>query len=304
LLEPARPVRVVLVSTGDPTLERFIRTADGTGLLTGQTIDPKFYQPDMPADLFIFDQMQPAVLPRADALFIAPRHDVAGFQIAGTVSRPPLIRWQRDDPLMAYLELDDLRIETASKIEPDAEMTEVMMSTDGPLLAYKDAGSLRHYVLAFSPGQGSNWWHSYSHVMFLKNVVDQTRARHFIGRPQVISTGQVARLWDLSDRATLTLPDGTAVTLKPQDGAAEFAGTEQVGFYSVHSGDRVATFAVNLMSPAESDITPRSLAVPGGMPLTEAASVTRVNKEIWPRIALGGLVLLVAEWLVYHRRLA
>jgi hypothetical protein len=140
--------------------------------------------------------------------------------------------------------------------------------------------------------------------MFLKNLVDQTRARHFIGRPQVIAAGHVARLWDLATAAKLTLPDGRVVPLRTDAGAAEYAGTDRVGFYQVASDERTATFAVNLMSPTESNVMPQSLAVPGGAPIKEAAGVLTVNREIWPWLALAGLVVLVAEWFVYHRRLA
>jgi hypothetical protein len=94
------------------------------------------------------------------------------------------------------------------------------------------------------------------------------------------------------------------VSLTPKDGAAEFAATDHVGFYSAKSGDHNATFAVNLLSPIASDITPMSLERAGGGNVEEARSVATVNKEVWQWLALAALLVLVGEWWVYHRRIA
>ncbi len=100
------------------------------------------------------------------------------------------------------------------------------------------------------------------------------------------------------------LPSGDAREIATHDGAAEFAQTEHVGFYDVTSRDKKAEFAVNLLSPEQSDITPRTLETNEGGNVQGATSVATVNREIWMWVVLAGLGVLMLEWWFYHRRLA
>ena len=64
----------------------------------------------------------------------------------------------------------------------------------------------------------------------------------------------------------------------------------------------VRHFAVNLLDPNESNIEPRQDIKIGGDEVT-AAQERRQPHEMWKWIALAALILLVVEWLVYHRRI-
>ncbi len=82
--------------------------------------------------------------------------------------------------------------------------------------------------------------------------------------------------------------------------------TDHVGYYEVTpaTGGDKKLFAVNLLSSSESDIRPRSLQSANGGNIEEVSSVAAVNKEIWRWLAAGALLVLLAEWWVYHRRVA
>jgi hypothetical protein len=85
---------------------------------------------------------------------------------------------------------------------------------------------------------------------------------------------------------------------------AEFSETEKIGFYKVHSDDKIGVFAVNLLSQPETDVLAKALNIPGVGNLEGARSVAQINREIWPWVAAVGLILLLVEWIVYHRRVA
>jgi hypothetical protein len=269
-------------------------------------VAPDQYHADLPADIMLFDGMVPAALPKCDCLFIRPPSAPPGFRVTGLVNNPPILRWKEESPILSYVDLADVRIGQALKIVPDTESEELISSVDTPLLVARDAGSARRYLLGFSPLTESNWWSQPSLLIFLQNILEQTRERHFIGKPQIIEAGEAAHLWDLDAHATLTGPDGGKVSLDDliKDGAAEYPATDHVGFYDVQSGSKHWSFAVNLLSQTETDIVPQALKLPGGGNVMESQSVAQVNHEIWPWIALAALGVLLVEWVVYHRRVA
>ena len=107
-----------------------------------------------------------------------------------------------------------------------------------------------------------------------------------------------------ADAARVTLPDGTQQTL---DRAAIFAETAQPGLYRVEAladGAVIesAAFAVNLFDPDESRIRPANEITLGDTVVTQAAEAEIGQREFWPWLALLALIVLVIEWLLYHRR--
>jgi hypothetical protein len=316
ILTMDRKVRVALVTRGNQLLEDLIRTAVRVGAIEGQIVGPDAYDPSMNADLFILDGFVPpqARLPKADTLLIRPSvtnpGDVAGFPVRYVVDNPAILSWKREDPVMQYVELSEVRVSHALLMDRDNAAVPLVSSVDGPLIAYKDFGSVRRYFISFSPLVESNWWRVPSLIIFMQNVMEQTRQRHFIGMPQLFTAGNPARLWNVGDEhgdgdVTIHLPDGSVGKVGAVDGAAEFGATDRLGFYDADgAGGQHALFAVNLLSPAESDIRPRSLQVAGGSNVEEATSVATVNKEIWRWLAAAALGILLLEWWVYHRRIA
>jgi hypothetical protein len=315
ILAPARKVKVTLVTRGSKVLEEFVRVASEVMEVQGRVVDPSVFDAKAEADLVIFDGVAPVGFPKADVLLIRPPGGDAGaggFKVTAEVENPAVLRWKREDPVMQYVELSELVIGKSLLVERDAEAVELASSPEGPLIAYKDFGANRRYFVAFSPLLESNWWRQPSLLIFLQNIVEQTRSRHFIGMPQILASGQAAKLWDVGgaagggggEKVRIREPDGTVVEVAAKDGAAEFAGTDHVGFYEVESGGKKGLFAVNLLSPAESRIAPMSLQTGSGGNVEESKGVASVNKEVWAWLAAAALVVLMAEWYVYHRRIA
>ncbi len=325
IIEPPRKVRVVLVTKGNDFLERFVQTAVNVGTADGQILAPEFYNPTVPADLFILDGFLPPgdKLPKVDTILVRPivagggtvggPVDMAGFQVAHEISNPTVLRWRREDPLMQYVELGDLRISKALLMDKDPGAVELVSAPEGPLIAFKDFGAVRRYFISFSPMLESNWWRLPSLIIFMQNAIEQTRVRHFIGMPQMLAAGNPARLWGgvgagSEARVRVTMPDGEVVEVSAKDGVAEFGDTDALGFYEVRwpadGGERVSLFAVNLLHAGESDIRPQSLQTGTGGNVQESTSVARVNREVWRWLAVAALVILLLEWWAYHRRVA
>jgi hypothetical protein len=108
------------------------------------------------------------------------------------------------------------------------------------------------------------------------------------------------------DSATITLPKGEKknITLGSQAKEIVWSETFKVGIYKVDYGTNETAFTVNMMDPAESDITPRKeLAAGAGGKVAEAATL-RANLEYWRWFVMAALAVLMFEWWYYHRRTA
>jgi len=106
--------------------------------------------------------------------------------------------------------------------------------------------------------------------------------------------------------AQVTRPDGTTrlVSTPPAGGAAALQDTSQVGIYTVQ-GPEGASYpvAVNLLNPSASALLPRrSPQLERPMPGGGAGVTHRIPRDWWPVAATLALLLLAAEWWVYHRR--
>ncbi len=237
IIAPPRKTHVLLVTSGDAFLENVVMTAARIGLAEGQIIAPEAYDPQMPADLVILDGFLPPAdrLPKADTLLVRPQVavkegealDLAGFKVRNVAENPSILTWARENPVMQNISMGDVLVSQALLMDRDSSTVPLVDTAVGPLIAYKDFGPTRRYFISFHPLLESNWWSIPTLIMFMQNVIDQTRERHFIGMPQLMQSGLPARLWDIGDakgegKAQIKLPDGSVVELPVKDGSAEF----------------------------------------------------------------------------------
>jgi Ca-activated chloride channel homolog len=101
-------------------------------------------------------------------------------------------------------------------------------------------------------------------------------------------------------------PDRTTWRLAAGNGELLFTETDQLGLYRVMLSDATGSrdggaFAVNLFAPAESTIEPAGNVTIGQIPVTIAGRDAVGRQEFWPWLARLAVVLLLAEWWVYHR---
>ena len=70
-------------------------------------------------DVVVFDGYAPDVLPRGNVLIISPSES-ALFTIEGEVRQPKIRGWERDDPLLRFVDLRDVAIARSFRVVPPA----------------------------------------------------------------------------------------------------------------------------------------------------------------------------------------
>lgn len=305
----AAPANILLVGPGNLFVGRVLALLPG---VTVQRADPDQPLPNSPFDLVIFDRSAPpAELPQSSLLFIAPPATTPLFEVSGVFTQTRLTRLERSDPLLSYVELNNVRIGQAQAVSPPPWGRTLIAAEGGPLLIAGEHDKQRLAILTFDLHR-SDLPLQIDFPILMVNL-----ARWLLpGDTQSLQPGQTYQAGQRvplpaaagSDTLIVRRPDGAEISL-PSDQAA-FAGTDALGLYQVmaQTADqaeptRLADFAVNLLDEGETALQPGELTA-GPDPAQATAATTGPltgQREWWSLAALLALAVLLLEWWVYWR---
>ncbi|MCD4685562.1 MAG: VWA domain-containing protein, partial [Anaerolineae bacterium] len=301
--------RVLLISADNLFLEQIFRSLRGVQLSrTENSVNlPDDY------DLYVFDGVLPDELPDGDVMFVNPPTGTDFFTLGEKLRPTSLLTVHPDDPrarnLSVFMETVNLaEFYAVSNVDWGTALVEV----DGyPLVLVGEVGDRQIALLPFDARYPNTdmvlqpaWpiliaeltgWFSPPRITDVSGVLPP-------GAPVVV------RFIENADQAVITRPDDRQVTLNADVTEVVFADTLRPGLYRVdlqRDGDTFKTerFAVNLFDPLESDIEPGSSVVIGTTTISRDARQESGRREFWTWVVGIGLVLLIIEWLVYHRSL-
>ncbi len=304
--------RVALITPGSIYLENAF--ADEPRLLL-DVMSPVQYSAEVSADVYIFDRFAPPEAPGGPALLFMPPDVEWLAPTLSVVDAPEVPGWNPDHPVLRFVALEDLRIDRAvriavprvsesgpgsSPVDPGVELAaEVVVGNDALPLILVSEQPERTVRVSFAL-EDSNFPLHPGFPIFLANSLgwlldDQVALTRPPGRVEV----------PLSMASVTDLEGGEVVARQLSDRTVFFA--EQPGLYTVVSegGERLRV-AVNLASVERSSINDSYLA---SGDITTATSTVLAgaepgpSEELWVYLLLLALLLVVAEWVTYHRRL-
>lgn len=301
----AKPVRVLLVTRGNAILEKALRAAENTTVVTAAVPpdDTRTY------DIVVLDGLTPTVWPNASVLafHIAPTNLFPSFT---TVEGPPIVDWKNTHPLLRFVNFDPTTdvISEAMKVKSPNWGDVVIESPQTPLMVAGELNHRRVVWVGFDPLQ-STWPLRISFPIFVVNALDWLNPSAASAGQFMVRAGTPLRIPIAGGitSARVTRPDGTTRELDVPPDARElvFGDTSRQGVYRLKAGTNDLAFCVNVLDGFESNITPRD-ELPLGKFGTgvKAAGSVRANREIWRWLAAAGLCVLMFEWWFYHRRTA
>jgi hypothetical protein len=294
---PAHAVRVLLVGPGNPFLEK------GLSALPNVTVRKADQLGEAPSDVVVFDGTEVPQLEKGNYILFASVPPNLPLRITGSLSVPPVTSWARNHPLLDSVSLQGLAIEQAYHLEPGAGFSPLALSNGSPLMLAWDHAGLKVIVVAFD-ARRTDFPLRAGFPVFLANALswffpswlsvqaEQVQA----GRPKVLSAG--------SGKLVVERPDGTRVTIGSSEQSVQFDDTAEVGFYRVESGGSLSEFAVNLLSPEESNLSPRLAVVgqgEGGTAVEPQGIGGESGAPLWGALCLLAAVFMLAEWLSWLR---
>lgn len=283
--------RALLVTAGNPFLERALRAVPGVQLTV---VAPEQYQPGG-YDLTVLDGWEPPSPPSGSVLRVGPP---TGAEVAVTAA----LTAAPDEPLLEYVETDTVHVAKARRLTPPAGARVLWQAGDLPLL-WIDGGQatfafdLRDSDLPLQPAFPILMQHLLSRLL-PPAPVDPLQVQP--GQPVVV------RPWP-GTRSLRILPPGGTAQDWPVDRLEGLPYTETglPGLYQVEEvlegRTRQSVFAVNLFSNLASNLTPADkLDLPAGA-ASAPAEPRQVPWDLWPYLAALALGLVALEWWVYRR---
>src|SRR5207302_3249487 len=115
VLVQRKPAQVLLVSTGNPYLEKVLTLLPNVDLYRIAAQRYLAVEADR-FDIIVFDNYLPPLLPRGNLLVVNPP-DRGPYRTTGSVNRPRVATWDHEDPILAFVDIRDLTISRASRID-------------------------------------------------------------------------------------------------------------------------------------------------------------------------------------------
>ena len=235
---------------------------------------------------------------------------------SGAVSSLSIIDVNRTHPLLRYLDLYSLLVFSGQPLDLPDNATELIAADIGTVMAIANRNSYQDVVLAFpvldtdEAGEAvanTNWYAERSWPVFLFNLVrtignasESTAALSY--RPGDLVRGTLA---GLAEGFMVRSMSGRKVDVTLHDQVRyETLDTEELGCYDVTGeGELLERFAVNLFHRPESAIQAK-VELELGYENIQAGNVELlVRREYWRLALLVLLIVLVAEWWIYNRRM-
>ncbi|MDQ6672091.1 MAG: VWA domain-containing protein [Chloroflexota bacterium] len=301
-----KPAQVLLVSAGNQFLEKVLTLLPNVDLYRIASQRYLALEADR-FDIIVFDNYLPPLLPRGNLLVVNPP-DRGPYRTTGSINRPRVATWDHEDPILAFVDIRDMNVNRAARLDMPRWAKPLVSTADGvPLMAAGQDGDRRVVILPFDLQQ-SNLPLMSAFPILTANLVN------YLSPPGVvqtagIQTGAPETLSPLPqvERVRVAAPNQQVTEFRGGQGPISYASTDVPGLYRVQQlvqgGQQTVDddlFAVNLANRAASDIRPRLAGLSNPGPLD--AGLTMLQKELWAILAAILLPLLLLEWFWFHRR--
>ena len=303
--------RVLLVTRGNVYLENVLADEPRLSLAV---VNPAQYDPQVSADVYIFDRFAPPEAPGGPTLVFRPPDVEWLTHTLAVVEAPEVPGWNPAHPVLRFVALEDLRIDRAARIampeEGDAGPTSVVGETGrapaaevvvgSPLLPLVLVSERPERIVRVSFAlEDSNFPLHPGFPIFLTNTLG------WLMDEQVALARAPGQIEVPLAMAAVTDLEGSDVATWPLSNRTVFMA-DQPGLYTVAQADRRLRVAVNLASTARTSVNDSRFT---SDEITSAASTVLADtevgpsEELWMAFLLLALFLVVVEWVTYHRRL-
>jgi len=302
--------RVLLFTRGNVYLENVLADEPRLSL---DVMSPAQYDPGISADVFIFDRFAPPEAPRGPALLFLPPDVEWLTRTLAVVDAPEVSGWNPDHPVLRFVALEDLRIDRAARIAMPGEGGSGLQSSAGeggpPAEVVVGNRSLPLILVSEQPERivrvsfalsDSNFPLHPGFPIFLTNTLG------WLMDEQVALARAPGRIEVPLPMATVTDLEGSDVLAWPLSDRTVFMADQPDLYTVVAEGDRRLRVAVNLASAERTSVNDSGLAfdeITSVESTVFAGAEPGPREELWIFLLLLALILVVGEWVTYHRRL-
>lgn len=301
VLPAAQKSRVLLVSAGNPFLERVLPLLEGIRVFrTSASEVPAAGE----ARLVVWDGSCPPAEATGHHLVINLPAGAPWLEPGAEIALDAPVSFEQEHPLFRYVDLAQASLASARQVRVPSWGKVLARSGGHPLVVLLERPGLQALVLCFDPAR-TDLPLSPAFPILLANAVEFLGGGGVRGAPVRLSTEQSLSL-DFFGRpgdVTVRGPDGTRRVIAMKTLSAADADTDRAGFYAFSQGDRAFTVGVNLLDRRESDLTPPRTAerAPSAMPGSGGGLEGPAAREVWWAFVGVALLVLLVEWYAWCR---
>ena len=318
-LKKSRPLRVLLVGEENLILKNALSVVDNvqSEWLPFDDIDLEALSRDH--DVVIWNSQIPETLPRGVGHLVFDAVPSPYWtEVPPVVEQPPLVRWAADDPVLRFSSMSPLdgRILRTRPLPPGKGTRALVEVREGALISRFASEGVRGIVVSFDILE-SSWPLSPSFPLFFTATL-RDLGRQSSGINSGVRSGDLVEARPGGETRELFHIDPAGITRTrslDRDGRMQWRASDQLGVHRFQSEKRSGEedsnpagffsleVPVNLLSLAESRIEPRPGAILGSASTTaDGFTWGEARREYWPWLLVLGLLALLLEWIVYHRR--
>ncbi|MGF1505484.1 MAG: VWA domain-containing protein [Anaerolineae bacterium] len=297
---------ILLVTEGNLFLEQLLAAFPGVEAFRSTPGD----LPEREFDLVVFDAAVPDELPETNILVLGPTQSTNLSTVTGAFEETRFLR-QAEDPILSFVNFGEVAIREAAQVEAAGWARPLIEAEGGPLLLAGDIGGRRVAILTFDL-LASDLPLRVDFPILIANLLEWYAPAQVFAAPDALQPGEpvTIRPGPTTTEYRVVRPDGSIrrSELTDEEVSLSFAATGQIGVYTIelYEGSELrstGSFAVNLFEAGESRIAPADAVLIGQGEVQDAASGENElgQRELWPILAAIALIVLVIEWIVYHR---
>jgi Ca-activated chloride channel homolog len=290
--------RILLVTNGSAYLERALALLPDVDVF--EVTPANYYSDPGGFDLVVFDRWLPQQLPPCPVLAFGSINDqMPAVPSTITPSLQQIVDWDESDPLLSYVDLSTVRVQSEVSAVLATWGTDVADFPSGTAMAKGNRDGEEIVWVAFAPDDSDFPLHV-AFPIFLSNAVDQLASLTSNGA----ATGSAIMLAPTVLHWRVNAPDGHVDDIQcgSSNGCID-SDTSLAGLYKANGDGVQKLFAMNVNSSTESEFKSAANMAASSSTGPSALSKTTERLDLAPWFVSAALVLALIEWLVYNRSL-
>lgn len=298
-LNTAKDIWVLLVSKGNYFLEKILKAYPNVMVNSVNQIIPSSWKEQIARhDLVIVDRMDFPLTDKGNFLLIDAYSPSIPVLKAGQIDFPKIIDWDKESPLMADVNVEDLTVERAAVLKVDKAMRALIESYETGLMYRYEEEGFRAVLMGFDITR-SDLPLRIAFPVLMSNIfnwlnphqLDISTMKTKAGKPFNIYLKPETKNFKI--RAPHQKWEKHAVVSNPY----KYQNTQNVGIYTISENNKWRYFAVNLVDESESNIkisSPQTFSRESGEAF--ASEKIAVQQPLWPYFIMLVLAVLIIEW--------
>ncbi|KAA3645638.1 MAG: VWA domain-containing protein [Chloroflexi bacterium] len=252
-------------------------------------------------DLYIFDGVLPEELPEGNLLLVNPP-DNELFNVLGEISEVSGVT-VTDNPLNRFVDFSAVNILKTRQIETPDWADVLVDSESGSLVFAGETGGRKVAVVGFDL-RDSDLPLQITFPILFGNLANYLSPGLPFDASAGLQPGEGLNIRPFGNSRTvqITTPSRAISEFQFDTNGLLYTDTQETGIYTIRAGEEAHTFAVNLFSSAESNLSPQTEVQIGRTEIGPTSESALGELELWPWLAGLGLLILLVEWWVYQGR--